>query len=385
MPTYAARWVWSPDGFFGPAAVDLGPHGAVGAVRALPADAPVMAGALLPGFVNAHAHLELSTFRGKVPGGSGTVAWVEALRAAGLLPDPADAAAAAREAAATGTAALIDTTNRGDTEPHLRAAGLSGVVQIECLGLEPGRWAPALDAARARQGSRQVAVRPTAHAAISCAPALLRAALGTPASRGSGPAPTIHIDEDGADALLLGERAGPWAPFHAALGHDWAGLLPTGPSGVAVLDALGVLGPRLGLVHLVHTRPVDLDRVAASGAVAVLCPRSNLHIGGRLPDLPGLLRRGVPLALGTDSLASTPDMDLLAEAATLAAAFPAVPPTALVAALWGGAALLPTGHGRGAFTPGAHPGVLHVHLPPAAADPARALLDGTRWPRTWLP
>ena len=73
------------------------------------------------------------------------------------------------------------------------------------------------------------------------------------------------------------------------------------------------------------------------------------------------------------------------DVATLAAAFPDLPPAALAATLWGGAALLPTGHGRGAFTPGAHPGVLHVHLPPAAADPARALLDGTRWPRTWLP
>jgi len=384
MRRFSARWVWAPDGFIGPAAVDVGPHGEVAQISTLPPGTAVPSGALLPGFINAHTHLELSACRGKVPGGAGSVPWVEALRALGLPPDPAAADAAAREAAATGTAVLIDTTNRGDTESHLRAAGLSGVVQVECLGLDPGRWAPALDAARARQGSRQVAVRATAHSPISCAPDLLRAALGAPNERAIGAAPTLHCDEDAADALLLGGRAGPWADFHAGIGHDWAARLPAGPSGVAVLDALGLLGPRLGLVHLVHARPADLDRIAATGPVAVLCPRSNLHIGGRLPDVPGMVRRGIPLALGTDSLASAPDLDLLAEAAALAAAFPALPAARLLSALWGGAALLPAGHGRGALTPGAHPGLLHLHLPPETADPARALLDGSRWPRAWL-
>jgi cytosine/adenosine deaminase-related metal-dependent hydrolase len=55
-----------------------------------------------------------------------------------------------------------------------------------------------------------------------------------------------------------------------------------------------------------------------------LCPRSNLHIGGRLPDVPALLESGVRLCLGTDSLASSPTLDVLDEVQVLREAFPAV-------------------------------------------------------------
>ncbi|MEC7945964.1 MAG: amidohydrolase family protein, partial [Myxococcota bacterium] len=270
--------------------------------------------------------------------------------------------------------------NRGDTEPHLRAAGLAGVVQIECLGVSSGRWRPRLEAASARRGSRQVAIRPTAHSPVSCAPDLLLEAL---AGNPTGPAPTIHCDEDAADGLLLRERAGPWAPFHDRIGHDWRGGLGHGRSGVAVLDDLGLLRPALGLVHLVHADGRDLDRVARSGATAILCPRSNQHIGGRLPDVAGMVARGIPLAIGTDSLASSPDLDIVAEAATLRAAFPDLPCETWLSALTTGGAALLGATGAGALRPGTHPGLLHVGIPPVN-DPLGVLLDGTRWPRSFL-
>ena len=90
---------------------------------------------------------------------------------------------------------------------------------------------------------------------------------------------------------------------------------------------------------MVHAGPDDRRRAREAGATAVLCPRSNLHIGGRLPDVPALLADGVALALGTDSLASCPDLSVFGEVATLAARFPAVPALVwLEAATHGGAA-----------------------------------------------
>jgi cytosine/adenosine deaminase-related metal-dependent hydrolase len=374
----AARHAWTPDGLRQGVCVVVDDHGRVLAVEEAAPEDSVLDGILMPGLVNAHAHLELSQLRGQVPGGSGSVAWVRAMWVTGLPPDPAANRAAAAEARATGTRALIDTSNRGDTAESMRAAGLQGVVQIEVLGLTEGRWRPALDAARKRTGSRQLRIRPTAHSPVSCSPALLLDAL-----QPGGPWPTVHVDEDPADLALLGRHAGPWAGFHEAIGHDWRTLLGAAPSGLALLDQLGILRRELGLVHLCAARPRDLDAVARAGSTVVLCPRSNLHIGGQLPDVDAMVARGIPLAIGTDSLASTPDLDLLAEAAVLRARFPGVPPEIWLRALTEGGARLLGEPGLGALRPGSFPGLLLVETPPSYA-PLATLLDGSRWPRRWL-
>jgi cytosine/adenosine deaminase-related metal-dependent hydrolase len=92
------------------------------------------------------------------------------------------------------------------------------------------------------------------------------------------------------------------------------------------LDSLGVLSPRALLVHCTLTGPEDLALVAERGASICVCPRSNLHITGRLPDVPAMFGAGVRVLVGTDSLASSPDLDVRNEVAVLRAAFPAVPP-----------------------------------------------------------
>ncbi len=397
----AAAALWTGEALLCRAALAWDDAGRLVAITPAAAADPLLPGLLSVGFVNAHAHLELSHPGGPVPGGAGSVAWVRALGARGAGPLPPGALAGAASAArAAGCAALIDHSNSAlDADPAvagqvaaaMAAAGLAGVVQAECIGLGPARAEAQLAAAGApRPVAGGVWVRPTAHSPVSCAPGLLRAALG---AVGPGlPAATVHCDEDEADLALLADRAGPWATFHAGLaalrpGHDWAALLGQAPSGVALLDALGLLGPGLGLVHLTAARPADLDAVAAAGATAVLCPRSNRHITGRLPPVRGLLQRGARLALGTDSLASAPDLDLLAEAALLADALPDVDPVVWLRALTsGGAALL----GPAAPAPLAVGAPLPplLHLPaPGLADPRsglRALLDGSPWPRRWL-
>ena len=361
--TTSARWLWTGETLHHNVALTLDANARILHLRPSAAPAP---GLLLPGMVNAHAHLELSDLLGRVPGGNGSVPWVEGLIRARGTPDPAAITAAARSARGLGTAALIDTSNSGATLAPMRAAGLHGVIQIETIGLLPERAAASLAAARTHQGDPQIHVRPTAHAPFSCNADLLQAALAP-----GGPPATIHCAEDPADTQLLAHRSGPWVPFLDRLGGPWRDHLSVGATPVQVLHHLGLL-PHIALVHMVHATAEDLDLLA--GTTVILCPRSNLHIGGRLPDLRALVARQIPLALGTDSLASCPDLDLLAEAATLSAAAPDLPPeTWLRAATSGGARLLP---------PDTPLGLLRVALP-ATEDPLRALLDGTRWPRRW--
>lgn len=366
-------------------AVTLDESGRVLSAASARDDEPLLDGVLMPGFVNAHGHLELSHHARPVgTPGIGSPAWVGALYASGVTPDSFTAERGARAARATGTAFFLDVTNTGTTARAMAVARLRGTMQVECIGLSHDRWQPALETARAHGSTPGVVARPTAHAPISCAPELLREALAP----GRTPV-TIHCDEDAADGAFLTDRSGPWADFHARLasfraGHDWHNGPGTAESGVALLDMLGLLGPHLGLVHLTAAHDADLDRVARAGCTAILCPRSNLHITGQLPDVPGMVRRGIPLALGTDSCASTPDLDLLADAAVLRAAFPDIPAEIWVRALTeGGARLLASQSEAGRIAPGARPDLLLVEVPDGPHLLER-LLDGTRWPRRWL-
>ena len=76
--------------------------------------------------------------------------------------------------------------------------------------------------------------------------------------------------------------------------------------------------------------PDELARVAARGATLVTCPRSNRHTGAGDPPIEAFYRSGVNVAVGTDSLASAPDLNLFSELAALRRLAPKAPAAALL-------------------------------------------------------
>ena len=344
-------------------------------------------GALLPGLVNAHAHLELSAV-GMVPGGDGVVGWTRRL-AARLAETPAapaqvDAAAlaAARAARAFGTAAVGDVGDGTAGWRALAGAGMGGLFFHELLGSRDARTGDALtDAAaeRAAAGADGVPAVPAPHAPYSAGPGLLRRIFAAAAAAGQ---PTsIHVAEDRDEIALLAGGGGAWAPVLRAMRVDPATRAP-GLRPVAYLEGLGAFAAKANggagplLVHMVEADADDRRRARAGGATVVLCPRSNLHVVGRLPDVPALIADGVPLALGTDSLASVPDLSPWAEMAAAARAFPDVAPRVwLRAATVGGAAALGLAR-RGAIAVGRRPGLIDVAIASAGdGDPERCLVE----------
>ncbi len=67
------------------------------------------------------------------------------------------------------------------------------------------------------------------------------------------------------------------------------------------LDGAGGLKENTVLVHGLGFTDRDMDRIAEAGAKVVWCPRSNHFLYGETTDVLGLRKRGVPVALGTDS------------------------------------------------------------------------------------
>jgi cytosine/adenosine deaminase-related metal-dependent hydrolase len=382
MHAYRPDWLWTGTELVRAPVVTVEADGRVGtAAGGVPLQE--LRGVLLPGLVNAHVHLDLPAT--DTPSGQGFLPWLRGLRG-GAGPSAETAAANARAALAYGTAAVGDISNTGMAEPAARAAGLQGRFFREVLGIdltEPPD-VPLL----------------TPHAPHSTHPAIVRAAAARAAAEGR--TWSVHFDEDPEEAAFLREGGGAWPAVLRMLGRDLDAFPVPGLSPAAYLSALGVLDARALLVHAACTRGADLDLLAASGAHVCLCVRSNLHIGGRLPDVPGLLARGVPIALGTDSLASSPDLDPLAEAAACRRAFPDVPAETWLRAITAGAADALALEALGRIAPGAAPGLLLVEVPDPASAPDGAggrcggaepprprsvverLLDGTRWTRRWL-
>lgn len=340
-------------------------------------DPPPLDGLLVPGLVNAHLHLELSGV-GTVEGGDGLYRWVNRLfYARAGAPDRGPDAAAALYAG--GTAAVSDVANGPGTGAVLAAAGLQGLVQREVLGFDADTLADriaALDDLTVDHVGPNGVVRerPAPHAPYSTAPALLVAAVR---ARPGLPS-TIHLAEDTDELEFLGTGEGQWARMLDKLGRNWRWWEAPRLDPVAYLEALGVLGPGLLVVHAVQLGPGDPARLAAARAPVVLCLRSNLHITRQKPDAPALVRAGVRLALGTDSLGSCPDLDVLGEVAALGRMFPEVDPAVwLRAATAGGADALGLVH-LGRVAVGASPGLVQLDVGGPGDLAGRDVID-RRW------
>lgn len=79
-----------------------------------------------------------------------------------------------------------------------------------------------------------------------------------------------------------------------------AALFPDARSYLDVYDRVGLLRERSIYAHCIHLDRDDRHRMAASGAVAAVCPTSNLFLGSGLFDFSASLAAGMRLALATD-------------------------------------------------------------------------------------
>jgi len=287
--------------------------------------------ALLPGLVNAHTHIELSWMDGLVPPAASMDAWIRTLldvRRTG--PENEDGAIAAMTRAinqmrATGTVLIGDISNTLASVPVLEAEALDAVVFHEILGFNAADPAGMVREAWKRV-NELVADLPAAsanqlrahsvvgHAPYSTSPAL----FAEIAARHHGSAPlSVHVGESLEEIEFLRKGRGPIREMLKTLGV-WDGTWEAPQCGpVEYLKRVGYLQPGTLLVHCVHVTASELDDVREADAVIVTCPRSNVWVGGGVPPISRFYGAGVPVAIGTDSLASTDTLNMFDELAAL--------------------------------------------------------------------
>jgi cytosine/adenosine deaminase-related metal-dependent hydrolase len=345
--------------------------------------------ALLPGLVNAHTHLELSWLRDRVPPANAFTSWVKQLiMARGRGPERTDdpvvlsaAQSAAREAVDTGTVALGDISNSLASVGVMASSGLRGVVFHELLGFTETsgalieRTAPQR-AAAAAAGEGLVRVSLAPHAPYSVSPELFRA-VRSAVSASEAPWTSVHVAESPEEMELLASGTGEWVRMLRWIGawrDDWT---PPGTGPVEYLDELGVIDGRTLVVHGVQLSDESLARVRDRGATLVACPRSNQWVGVGVPPVERFYLSGVPVAVGTDSLASVEDLNLFAELKTMRWLAPAVPARALLeSATFIGARALGLEAELGSLTPGKRADIVQVDLPLHVEDVEEYLVSG---------
>jgi aminodeoxyfutalosine deaminase len=295
--------------------------------------------AVLPGLVNAHTHLELSWMRGRIRETDDFNEWIRTiielkLEAAQHGESVARAIDdAIREARGFGTALVGDITNTLATSRPLQAHGVAGVVFHELLGFRSEDARSVMDEAAGRLQNEPASegLRHTLapHAPYSVSPALfglIRAAL----QRDPFARTTVHLGESAGEIEFLEYGTGPCRKGLEKMGKWDPTWVPPRSNPVEYLDRMGFLDDRVLVVHGVHFGAAELQRLAAKGATLVTCPRGNVRTGAGTPPIEDFFDSGVRVAVGTDSLASVPDLNLFSELAEMRRLAPALPARAFL-------------------------------------------------------
>jgi cytosine/adenosine deaminase-related metal-dependent hydrolase len=339
--------------------------------------------------VNAHTHLELSYLRNAIQPAQRFIDWIHQVMARRReYVDPSDPAileaakTGIREARAAGTALVGDISNTLVTVPLLDEGGMPAVVFYELLRFnEPdplGRVQRARQQLEALPAAADVRTTIAPHAPYSVAPLLFRA-IRADLDRHPFERSTVHLNESAEEVHFIRTGQGPWRELLQQLGvwtEEWK---PPGTTPVGYLVNAGFLDERILVVHGVQCTPGDLERLAAVGCTVVACPRSNRHVGVGSPPLEAFYAAGVPVAFGTDSLASVEDLNIFGELAEARRIAPRVPAARLLesATLTGARALGYDGE-FGSIEPGKRAALLAVSLPGAVRDVEEYLLSGVR-------
>src|SRR3989442_410664 len=279
---------------------------------------------LVPGLVNTHTHLELTHLAGQNAERE-FAGWIRALRALKDATTPEEFSRSAergvRDAWAAGVTCVADTGSTGAPLEALARLGGRGIYYQEVFGPDPAKCAASMEELRraldrlSPLASSHLSLGVSPHAPYTVSEPLYRAVADL-ARRERCPL-AMHLAESRAETELVRDGSGPFADALRARGFA---VRAQHCSPVQYLLRLGVLQRATGwlCIHCVQVDERDVAILRDSGAGVAHCPRSNRAHGHGTAPLAAFRRAGLRVGLGTDSVVSVGDSNLLAEAAAAA-------------------------------------------------------------------
>ena len=332
----------------------------------------VMDGAIVPGFVNAHCHVELSYMKGLFRKGTGMAGFIDQINALRDTFSQEDKLASLKTAMDAlweqGVVAMADISNCDDSFAVKAAHPLYTRTFLEVFGADPSACPQVMADVRALQAKAAgygLDAAPTPHSCYTMSPELLTASslAGLESAYLS-----YHSEESDEEEQMMKWGSGPMWNNRVANG------IPTPPvTGTSSLEyflsrllAGGLSAPIPGHVLLVHECCLTVEGAALAKQVLAhpflaVCPLSNLFIHKLLPPIPVMRGSGIPICVGTDSLSSNENLNIVAELFCLQQAFPEVSLGELLEwACLNGARFLGKEDVLGTLEPGKKPGVVYI-------------------------
>lgn len=275
--------------------------------------------ALMPGFVNAHSHIDYTMSRSTVDG-LNLWDWINTIGfRPGRIPSyetlVASAMLGAAQCACSGVTCLGDSSFSGAAADAIESLGLRGVVYYELFGQSMGdnfveAYGNKLDTTTDRQAraSSRLTIGISPHTIYTSNRDVLKLCAQTCADTGLPVA--LHLGETEAEAQYSMLGTGPIADWRRSLGYEpmVSGLRPA-----RYLNEVGLLRKGVCLAHCVDISDDEIELIAASGASVAHCPRSNVFLGAGIAPLSGFLAFGATVGIGTDSAASCMTLDFFEE------------------------------------------------------------------------
>ncbi len=304
-------------------------------------------GVLMPPFVNAHLHLELSALKNSLPFDRGFKPWVKMLLekrdALGKEQLINQARISVQDLLQSGTFYVGEISTLGITRQLMEDSALNGVFFHEFLGSDIPKVLT--------QKNESVSFSVAGHAPHTSSPQLLKALKKRAASQDLPF--SIHLAESDDETEFICDQKGEWADFLTARGIDFSSWDIGSKTPVSYINDLGLLDSSTLAIHLLNVNEKDMDILARSKTKTCVCPRSNWNLHKKLPDIETMIQKGIQPALGTDSLASCDSLNVLDEMAFVQKHYPNLDPCTIVAmGTINGARALGVEHATGTLSKG---------------------------------
>ena len=328
-------------------------------------------GALVPGFVNAHCHVELSHLHKKFRKGTGMAGFIDQInelrdwagreKKAELVKEWMD------KMCADGVSAMADISNDDSSFDVKASHSMYTRTFLEVFGSEPHMCEGVMDEVRALHqvaSSKGIDAAPTPHSCYTMSPQLLSASA---AAGLEGGYLSYHSQESQEEEDLLMNGSG--AMYENRVRNNMSTPPVTGESSLKYfIDRLADAksAPYMEHILLVHNVCLKQDDIDAARKVMknvywAVCPLSNIFIHDALPPVPLMRKNGLDIAIGTDSLSSNDDLNMIGEIACLHRNFPEVPMNEIFTwASLNGARFLSKEDVLGSLSVGKRPGIVLV-------------------------
>ena len=335
-----------------------------------PATVEMFRGAIVPGFVNTHCHLELSHMKGKVDTGTGLLPFISSVVRFRDFPEEEILDAidrADQEMYEGGIVAVGDISNKLDTALRKNQSEIRYYTFVEMFDFLQdkdaaqtfARYKEVYDGQSNTEGNRK-----------SCVPHAPYSVSGTLfglINEANGPESTIsiHNQETEHENNLFLTKNGGFLDFYRNFEIDINAFEPTRrPSIYYALQHMDA-GCRTLFVHNTMTTREDIEAAQAwsERVYWATCANANLYIENRMPDYRRFLETGAKMTIGTDSLTSNWQLSVLEEMKTIARYQSYVPFQNLLQwATLNGAEALGFEDTLGSLEVGKTPGILWLNL-----------------------